>query len=427
MMDSVALRSPRFLGELFLLAGLIAGALGVVGGLVGCDEAPRPEPVAVQAPPAPPEPQLPVASDAQVTLFGEMPDRARIPFQSRSSSPMKQHTIGSEGADFDVRVSPDGKWLAFVSTRHSPQPDLYLKTVDGQAVTQLTNDPSADVQPCFSPDGKRVLFASNRTGNWDLWMLGLENGQLSQITYSPMHELHPTFAPDGKRLAYCAFNDRSGQWELWTLQLDQPGSRRMIGYGLYPEWSPRGDSILYQRARQRGGRWFSIWKVDLDNGEPRFPQELAASSEMALIQPSWSPDGTWVTYGTARLGTPAPVETPADVNQPEPPTAADAAHRNAPNTADAPAMPSRTEAQATRGDIWMMRADGTEAVPLTDGSGVHFSPAWGVDGRVYFSSRQNGSENIWSVKGAAAAPMPVAAEAAPITPAPLVRPAARGG
>jgi Tol biopolymer transport system component len=116
-----------------------------------------------------------------------------------------------------------------------------------------------------------------------------------------MHEVHPSFAPDGQRLVYSAFNDRAGQWELWTVQLDQFGSTRMIGIGLFPEWSPVDDRIVYQRARERGGRWFSIWRIDLELGEPGFPVELAASSQMALIQPSWSPDGKWVTYGTAGL------------------------------------------------------------------------------------------------------------------------------
>jgi len=330
------------------------------------------EEVAVQhaaPPPAPPEPRFEATRDAHLTLFGEFPDRSRIPFQARASSPMEQHTFTTEGADFDAKISPDAKWVVFSSTRHTLRPNLYLKTVDGRAVTQLTSDPSADVQPCFSPDGKWVAFAGDRSGNWDLWIIQLDGGQCRQITNSPMHEVHPSFAPDGKRLAYCAFNSRADQWELWTLQLDQPGSKKMIGIGLFPEWSPVADSIVYQKARQRGGRWFSIWRVDLQMGEPKFPMELAASSEMAFIQPSWSADGEWITYGTAILGT--------DANS------------------DAPQAPIPV---LSRGDVWIMRADGTSSLQLTDGAGAHFGPVFGTDSRVYFTSLQNGAENIWSVK-----------------------------
>ena len=337
--------------------------------LVGC-QASQPAPPVVQAeptPPPPPEPRLQSAGDVQLTLFGEFPDRQRVPFHAQAASPMKQHTFETEGAGFDVNIAPDGKTMVFASTQHFPQPKLYLKTIDGRAVTQLTDDRVADVQPCFSPDGQRIAFASNRAGNWDIWIIALQGGRATQATHSPQHEVHPSFSHDGKQLAYCQFNDRTHQWELWVVNLAQPDSRRMIGPGLFPQWSPKSDSIVYQRARERGGRWFSIWRIDLENGEPKFPMELAASSEMALIQPSWSPDGEWVTYGTAQVGTGDEV-----------------------SDSGASTM--------TRGDIWIVRADGSSPVQLTDAGGVNFGSVWGSDDRVYFASRQNGCENIWSVR-----------------------------
>lgn len=357
----------------------------------GCESPRQPalETTEQVAPPPPAEPQLTTAADVQLTLFGEFPDRQRVPFHAQASSPMKQHTFETEGADFDVDVSPDGKHLVFASTRHTANPNLYFKTVDGRAVTQLTDDPAADVQPCLSPDGRHVAFASNRAGNWDLWMVSLQGGRAIQLTHSPQHEVHPTFSPDGRNLAYCLFNQRANHWELWVINLTQPDSRKMIGLGLFPRWSPAADSIVYQKARERGGRWFSIWRVDLQNGEPGFPVEVAASSDMALIQPTWSPDGSWITYGTAQLG--AGDETPD----------------------------SAGNSTMTRGDVWMIRADGSNAVQLTQG-GINFGPAWGVDDRVYFTSMQNGRENIWSIRpavrsqeGLTAAP----AESEPVRPA----------
>jgi TolB protein len=266
------------------------------------------------------------------------------------------------------------------------RPDIYLKKVNGQAVTLLASDPASDVQPCFSPDGKRIVFSSSRAGNWDLWMVGLDGGPARQITHSPMHEVHPSFSPDGKRLVFCVFNPRAEQWEMWVLQVDQPASAKMIGTGLFPRWSPTGESIVYQRARERGGRWFSIWRIDLESGEPKFPVELAASSDMALIQPTWSPDGQWIAYGTALLS-------------------------------QGSDTPDGIATVMSRGDVWVMRADGASPMQLTDGAGTHFSPAFGADGRVYFTRLQNGAENIWSVK-----PLLV-----PITPAPAASKEPEGG
>ncbi|MCL2330706.1 MAG: DPP IV N-terminal domain-containing protein [Phycisphaerae bacterium] len=349
-------------------------------GLGGCQE-PKPEPPAYQMvmlPPPPPEPQLRAVGDAQLTLFGEFPDRERTEFHSQAASPMKQHTFETEGAGFDVNLSPDGKTMVFASTRHYPYPKLYIKNVDGQAITQLTDDRCADVQPCFSPDGQHIAFASNRSGNWDIWIIALQDGRVTQVTHAPQHEVHPSFSPDGKQLAYCQFNERSQQWELWVVSLAQPNSRRMIGLGLFPQWSPRGDSIVYQRARERGGRWFSVWRIDLEpNGEPKFPIELAASSQMALIQPSWSIDGEWVTYGTAEVG------------------------------AGGDGISDPGSLTMSRGDIWIVRADGSSPTQLTNGGGVNFGPVWSTDDRVYFTSRQNGLENIWSVRPMAKSAQPV--------------------
>ena len=75
-----------------------------------------------------------------------------------------------------------------------------------------------------------------------------------------------------------------------------------------------------------------------------------------------------MTYGTARLGTPG---------------------RD---------LPDQQASPPTRGGIWIMQADGSSALQLTDGTGAHFGSVWSPDGRVYFTSLQNGSENVWSVK-----------------------------
>lgn len=161
-----------------------------------------------------PTPRLAVAGEPRITLFGELPDVRTAPSSANSNVSLYQHTDPVEGADFDPDIDPRGERLVFASTRHSMQPDLYMQRVFGSAVTQLTADSAADVQPVFSPDGRRVAFSSDRGGGWDIWIIGVDGSPPVQITDSPADELHPSWSPDGTHLVYCRRPATGGQWEL---------------------------------------------------------------------------------------------------------------------------------------------------------------------------------------------------------------------
>lgn len=320
---------------------------------------------------------LAAAQASQLTMFGQLPDERGSMFVSRPMTSLQRHTFGEVGADFDVDISPAGDAMTFASTRHSVNPDVYIKAVSGVAVTQLTSDPASDVHPTFSPDGTRIAFASNRSGNWDIWMMSVNGGMPIRVTQSSADEIHPSWSPDGTQLVFCSMSEQGGQWELWVAGALGTTSRRFIGYGLFPDWSPASSEIVYQRARERGGRWFSIWKLRLVGGEPRYPTELAASATHAMILPSWSGDGTQITFATTIVDatTMAPQgDRPANPKE------------GAPRAASPPSF-----------DIWTIFSDGTNKVRLTDGHTVNHGPVFGPDGRVYFTSTRAGAESIWSV------------------------------
>ncbi|MFQ5491086.1 MAG: hypothetical protein ACE5GE_10220, partial [Phycisphaerae bacterium] len=332
---------------------------------VACSMLFPPKPV-----PQSPQPRLAAATDRQINLFGELPNSHGAPYQTRMGLGLRRHTFTEEGADFDPDIDPAGARMVFASTRHQLQPDLYVKATDGVAVTQFTADPAADVQPVYSPDGSRIAFASDRSGNFDIWITDVRGGQPIQVTSAQAHEVCPSWSPDGKSLVYCKLPSNTGQWELWLADAAAGGNQRFIGYGLFPEWSPVGNTIVYQRARQRGTRWFSVWTLELVDGEPRYPTEIAASSEYALILPTWSSDGQYIAYCAVTATAPAP-------GSQESPTE--------------PAMPNGPA------DLWLVNADGSSRTRLTDGMGASFSPVFSPDGRIYFTTTRNGMENVWSL------------------------------
>lgn len=297
--------------------------------------------------------------------FGEMDD-----LQMATVSPLdhqgnlRRVTFTHEGADFDVEVDPTGRWLAYASTRHRHTSDIYLQRVDGTAVTQLTNDPANDVMPCISPDGEQIAFASDRAGTWDIYLMDMAGGPAIKLTEDGAQNIHPSFSPDGTQLVYSSRGSQSGVWELVLIDVNRPNHRKLIGHGLFPVWSPNGNKIVYQRARERGSRWFSVWTVEITpEGEAIRPTEIAASSNAAIITPEWSPDGRNIVFCT--------------VLDP---------------TADSPA--------GSRADIWISNADGSGRARLTHGNYGNLYPTWAADGSIYFVSNRgvDAIENVYAVK-----------------------------
>jgi TolB protein len=301
----------------------------------------------------------------QFNLYGQLPyEDPRRSSSMDAQDNVRRVTFTTEGADFDVTTDRRGEYLYFASTRHRETADIYRQKIGGTAVTQLTNDASNDVMPVVSPDGRQLAFASDRAGTWDIYLMDIDGGRTLQITSDEAHNIHPSFSRDGRNLVYCSYGSQSGTWELVLVDLTQPTKKRIIGHGLFPSFSPTEDTIVFQRARERGSRWFSVWTIDVVNGEAISPTEVAVSSNAAVISPEWSPDGQNIVFCT--------VIDPAN---------------------DDPTRP-------TKADVWVVNRDGSGRAKLTSGDFANLQPSWSPDGNIYFISDrgERGIENIWSVR-----------------------------
>jgi TolB protein len=75
----------------------------------------------------------------------------------------------------------------------------------------------------WSPDGTRIVFASRRSGNADIWMINSDGTQLTQLTTHPAYDFAPTWSPDGTKVAFTS--KRTGAYEVWLLELGEPGAK----------------------------------------------------------------------------------------------------------------------------------------------------------------------------------------------------------
>lgn len=191
------------------------------------------------------------------------PDGSRIAFSSADSGTWYIYLIDSDGkhlsqfTDFSSAVpdwSLDGARLVFNSDHdNEPKdtPDLWAMDIDGTNLTELVdNPPVADFNAQWSPDGKSLLFATDRNKTYDLYVLKLSTGTLTRVTPLGTNEWNGRWSPDGSKILFVS--DRYGQTDLFVMKADGMSVRRLTSSKAHdsePAWSPDGKQIVFMSDR----------------------------------------------------------------------------------------------------------------------------------------------------------------------------------
>jgi TolB protein len=181
-------------------------------------------------------------------------------FESRSSSPRR--LTDDAALDYNAVFSPDGRWVVFCSERRGG-PDLYALDLKNAGPPRLLIDsPALEDAPAFSPDGRRLAFVSTRDGNADIFVVPFHpeklasHTELVNLTRGEGGEFNPAFSPDGRQIAFSSDRDtlmRLGppgtrESDLYVMDADGSNVKRLTsskGWEGSPAWSKAGREIYF--------------------------------------------------------------------------------------------------------------------------------------------------------------------------------------
>lgn len=220
--------------------------------------------------------------------------------------------------------SPDGKWIAYTADDGGTSINLRLFDVATGSSVDLTSGNGINVDPAWSPDGKRLAYVSTSpNGHFNIYVVELSNRAKDlpvAITtdhayprsrlYFGTFDMHisPAWSPDGKELIFISNRGIAlGSGSIWRAPVARDvingGRARVIEseqtlYRTRPQWSPDGKRIVY--SSHVGSQYSNLFILPADGGAPY----QLTFGDYDSFQPRWSPDGEWIAYVSNENGLP---------------------------------------------------------------------------------------------------------------------------
>ena len=217
-------------------------------------------------------------------------------------------------AGHEPRLSPDGRWIAYLSntadaTGEGLEVEVWLQPADnGHPARRLTHLAANINSFQWAPDSRAVVLSSSRSGRYNVYRTDVASGATVRITDDQRYEVYPAYA-GRSRLLFVRLDDGWTRHEIWSID-EVTGERSLLladedffdyHYGRtfgYPLPSPRCDCVLF-RSHRSG--WINYWVASL--AEARTEPRALVPAEADQSDARWSPDGSRLAYVENHNGT----------------------------------------------------------------------------------------------------------------------------
>jgi Tol biopolymer transport system component len=202
--------------------------------------------------------------------------------------------IRSTRADHSPQFSPDGSQIAFASDRTGNY-EIWLTDAEGKNQRQLTDSGGSAGSPRFSPDGKFIVFDAQIAGGGDIYIVSTNGGAPRRLTENLKNNSMPAWSIDGRWIFF--LSNRSGSDQIWKMSADGGKATQITREGAFEMFAaPNGKEIIYSKGSGKAG----LWSVSINGGDEKPINELGEAGACRC----WTVNQSGVFYALLAAQTP---------------------------------------------------------------------------------------------------------------------------
>jgi Tol biopolymer transport system component len=246
----------------------------------------------------------------RTTCANFSPDGKKLIFASSHLDPQLDATEEAE-RDQQADDAKTGRRRRY-EWNFDPHMDIFESDLDGSNLRRLTDTPGYDAEGAFSPDGRQIAFCSTRDGDPDIYVMNADGSNVRQLTNSPGYDGGPFISPDGKWVVFRSDRDKEGFLQIYVIGIDgtheTPLTTNPNSVNWAPYWHPSEPYIIWTGADHSDPQArpnYDLWLMRFERKDGLIlpgPITRVTDNPTADVLPVFSPDGKrlmWTSNRTA--------------------------------------------------------------------------------------------------------------------------------